>query len=73
MFPFLLSVCDSIAYDPVKTRLSELEAEAEAEEPTNCKARNQALYSYRLMLLITTLTKKPALRPFLGGQLFRHL
>ena len=32
---------DSVAYDPVKTRLSELEAEE--EEPTNYKAWNQKL------------------------------
>ena len=32
------SVYVSVAYDPVKTRLSE--SEAEAEEPTNHKARN---------------------------------
>ena len=35
------SVYDSVAYDPVKTGLSE--SEAEAEEPTNRKARNQTL------------------------------
>ena len=37
------SIYDSVAYDPVKTRLSE--SEAEAEEPTNRmrKARNRAL------------------------------
>ena len=35
------SVYDSVAYDPVKTRLSELEAEA--EEQTNYKARNRIL------------------------------
>ena len=35
------SVYDSVAYDPVKTRLSE--SEAEAEEPTNRKARNRTL------------------------------
>ena len=35
------SVCDSIAYDPVKTRL--LESEAEAEEPANHKARSWTL------------------------------
>ena len=34
-------VYDSVAYDPVKTRLSE--SEAEAEEPTNQKAQNLAL------------------------------
>ena len=34
------SVYDSVAYDPVKTRL--LESEGEAEEPTNHKARNRA-------------------------------
>jgi len=32
---------DSVAYDPVKTRL--LELEAEEEEPTNYKAWNQKL------------------------------
>ena len=32
---------DAIAYDPVKTSL--LESEAEAEEPTNHKARNRTL------------------------------
>ena len=32
---------DSVAYDPVTDELSE--SEAEAEEPTNRKARNQAL------------------------------
>ena len=37
-FPFLPIVYDSVAYDPVKTRL--LESEAEAEEPANRKARN---------------------------------
>ena len=35
------SVYDSVAYDPVKTGLSE--SEAEAEHPTNRKARNRAL------------------------------
>ena len=35
------SVYDSVAYDPVKTRL--LESEAEVEEPTNHKAQNGAL------------------------------
>ena len=35
------SVYDSVAYDPVKTRLSE--SEAEAEEPTNRKVRNRTL------------------------------
>ena len=35
------SVYDSVAYDPVKTRLSE--SEAEAEEPAYCKARSQTL------------------------------
>ena len=35
------SVYDSVAYDPVKTRLSE--SEAEAEEPTNRKAQNRTL------------------------------
>ena len=33
------SVYDSVAYDPVKTGLSE--SEAEAEDPTNRKARNR--------------------------------
>ena len=35
------SVYDSVAYDPVKTRLSE--SEAEAEEPDNCKAWSRTL------------------------------
>ena len=35
------SVYDSVAYDPVKTMLSE--SEIEAEEPTNNKARNRTL------------------------------
>ena len=35
------SVYDSVAYDPVKTRLSE--SEAEAKKPTNRKVRNRAL------------------------------
>ena len=35
------SVYDSVAYDPVKPRLSE--PEAEAEEPTNRKAQNRKL------------------------------
>ena len=35
------STYDFIAYDPVKTTLSE--SEAEAGEPTNRKARNRAL------------------------------
>ena len=41
------SLHDSIANDPVKTRLSE--SEAEVEEPANRKARSQTLslvYSY---------------------------
>ena len=38
-FPFLPN--QFVAYDPVKTRLSE--SEAEAEEPTNRKARNRTL------------------------------
>ena len=38
MFPFLPIPFDSIAYDPVKTRL--LESEEEAEEPTNHKAQS---------------------------------
>ena len=43
MFPFLPIpfTYDSVAYDPVKARLSE--AEAEAEEPTNRKVRNRTL------------------------------
>ena len=44
-FPFSSdSAYDSIAYDPVKTRLLEMdaEAEAEAEEPTNHNAYSQA-------------------------------
>jgi len=36
------SVYDSIAYDPLKTRWSELEVEA--EEPTNHKAWDQTLW-----------------------------
>ena len=41
-FPFLpIPFYDSVAYDLVKTGLSE--SEAEAEEPTNHKARNRAL------------------------------
>ena len=49
--PFLpVSFRDSAAYDPVKTGL--LESEAEAEEPTNHKARNRALrLVYSLLLL----------------------
>ena len=39
---FHLSWFLSIAYDPVKTTLSELEAEV--EEPTNEKARNWVLW-----------------------------
>ena len=35
------SVYDSVAYDPVKTRLSE--SEAEAQEPTKYKVRNRTL------------------------------
>ena len=35
------SVYDSAAYDPVKTKLSE--SEAETEDPTNHKARNRTL------------------------------
>ena len=35
------SVYDSIAYDPVKTRLSE--SEAEGEGPTNRKVRNRTV------------------------------
>ena len=38
---FHSSDCDSVAYYPVKTKLSE--SEAEAEEPKNQKARNRAL------------------------------
>ena len=34
-------VYDSVVYDPVKTRLSE--SEAEAEEPANCKVWNRTL------------------------------
>ena len=42
-FPFSSdSVSDSVAYDPVKTRLSE--SEAEAEEQTNYNAISQALW-----------------------------
>ena len=35
------SVYESVVYDPVKNRLSELEAET--EEPTNHKAKKQTL------------------------------
>ena len=35
------SVYESVSYDPEKTRLSE--SEAEAKEPTNCKAQNRTL------------------------------
>ena len=35
------SVYDSVSYDPVKTSLSELEAEA--KQPTNHKIQNRAL------------------------------
>ena len=42
-FPFSTdSANDSGAFDPLKTRLSK--SEAEAEEQTNHKARNQALW-----------------------------
>ena len=37
------SAYDSVAYDPMKTRLSESEAEEEAKEPTNHNAWNRAL------------------------------
>ena len=40
-FPFLPIRCDSVAYDSVKTRLSELKEEA--QEQTNHKARNRIL------------------------------
>ena len=40
-FHFFDSVYDSVAYDPVKTRLSE--SEAEAKEPTNRKAQSPTL------------------------------
>jgi len=41
-FPFVLILFyDSVTYDPVKTRL--LELDAEVEEPTNYKAQNQIL------------------------------
>ena len=36
MFPVFDSIYESVDYNPVKTRLSELEAEE--EEPTNYKA-----------------------------------
>ena len=36
------SVYDSVAYDPVKTRLSE--SEAEAEKPANRKIQSQTLW-----------------------------
>ena len=38
---FRFRLYDSVAYDPVNTRLSE--SEAEAEEPTNRKVRNRTL------------------------------
>ena len=41
MFPFSNSVYDSVAYDPVKTRL--LESEAEAEEPANPKGQSPTM------------------------------
>ena len=44
-----IPVYDSIAYDPVKTRF--LESEAEAEKPTNRKAQNRALYIIGLLFL----------------------
>ena len=34
---------NSLAYDPVKTRLLELDTEVEDQELTNHKAQNQAL------------------------------
>ena len=40
------SAYDSDAYDPVKTRLSESQAEAEAQEPTN----HNAVFILRLLL-----------------------
>ena len=66
---------DSVAYDPVKTKL--LELETEAKEPTNHKARNRAVlfvYSpasasdsnlfftppHRSKLLITTPSETPS-------------
>ena len=39
-FHFSDSIFNSVAYDPVKTRLSQ--SEAEVEKPRNHKARNQA-------------------------------
>ena len=50
------SVYDSIAYDPVKTMLSE--SEIEAEEPTNQKARNRTLSLVILPLLLFSLDRK---------------
>ena len=47
-FQFLL-IYDSDAYDPVKTRLSESQAEAEVQEPANHNAR------FILWLPLTTL------------------
>ena len=67
-FPFPSDFAnDSMAYDPVKTRL----LEAETEEPANHKARNGCsasdfidlifTRSYRSALLVTTLTMNPSL------------
>ena len=51
MFPFPSdSVYASVAYDPVKTRLTELEAEA--EEPTNHKAGIEPCDWFILLLLL---------------------
>ena len=54
-FPFLLILFyDSVTYDPVKTRL--LELEAEVEEPTNYKAQNQILWLIYSSASASTLT-----------------
>ena len=55
------SVHDSVAYDPVKTRLSE--SETEAEEPTNHKAQlgNEHCDWFILSILLPTPTIKLSL------------
>ena len=53
-FPFLPILFNSVAYDPVKSRLSE--SEPEAEEPTNHKARNEHSDRFILPLLLATPT-----------------
>ena len=45
------SAYDSDAYDPVKTRLLESQAEAEAQEPTN----HNAVFILRLLLTTPTI------------------